>query len=211
MRNTPGLAGAGSSGERRHAFAILRARRRLLRGLGLVLAPILAVATAALPDQQRGHPADWLAAAAFLAAGLIICSRLFEAGVRVCRRRWGLAGLCLTASIASVAVSPAKIIALGSVELSLRMLMLAGIASLICAIWASGGEERPHLMRIELVGVLTLTALLVRELTLVYMLSGLLGIVVYGAHSRGLTAPRGVWRHTVGSGGAHEERWAGAP
>jgi hypothetical protein len=179
MANTAGLAVGVRGG--RPAFAALHELRRPLAALGLALAPVLAFVTAALVDQNRGHPADWLAAIAFLAAGLAACRRLFKDGGGIGWPTWGLGGLCCLASVAVVAIGPAKLVELGPVEVSLRKLVLGVVALLICATWVSmsGGRNRSYLLGAVVLGLLAALSPLATSLALAYTLPQLLGLVVY--------------------------------
>jgi hypothetical protein len=185
MANTAGLAvrGAAAAGGR-PAFAALHELRRPLAALGLALAPVLAFVTAALFDQLRGHPADWLAAVAFLAAGLAPCRRLFEGGGGIGRLTWGLCGL---ASVATVAIGADKLVGLGPVEVSLRMLVLGAISLLVCATWlsTSGSGKRAYLSGAVVLGLLAALSPLLSttSLALAYTLPQLLGLVVYWVNS----------------------------
>jgi hypothetical protein len=186
MANTAGLAVRGAAGGR-PAFAALHELRRPLTTLGLALAPVLAVATAALVDQHRGHPADWLAAVAFLAAGLAACRHLFKSGGGIGWPTWGLGGLCCLASVAAVAVSAVKLAKLGPVEVSLRMLVLGLVSLLVCATWLSmsGSGKRAYLSGAVVLGVLAALSPLLSTTspTLAYTLPQLLGLVTYWVNS----------------------------
>lgn len=179
MANTAGLAVRDAAGGR-PAFAALHELRRPLTTLGLALAPVLAVSTAALVD-QRGHPADWLAAVAFLAAGLAACRRLFKSGGGIGWPTWGVGGLCCLASVAAVAVGAVKLVKLGPVEVSLRMLVLGVVSLLVCATWLSivGGGGRLYPLGVVVLGILAAASLLPTNLILTYLLPQLLGLVVY--------------------------------
>lgn len=172
MANTAGLGGPDTAGNR-VAFAALRAFRRPFMLLCLALAALLAVVTALLVDQQRGHPADWLAAVAFLAAGLVACRRLFEGGGEIGWRRWAIGALCVIASLGSVAVGPAMLVGLGPVEVGLRLLLLGALSLLVCTAWLAlpEVEKRACLAAAALGAVAVLAAFWSTSLMLTYALT----------------------------------------
>jgi hypothetical protein len=186
LANTAELA-QRSIASGRTAFAALDELRRPLVAIGLAVAPALAFGTAALPDQaSRGHPADWLAAAAFLAAGLVPCRPFPLDGRGVASwAKWLASGLCCLASVAVVAISPLKLVELGPVEVSLRMVIVVAISILVGAAWACApdGKGRPYAIGVVVVGALAAALLPLTNVVLVYGLSQLLGLVVYWVSS----------------------------
>ncbi len=199
MSNTAGLAERGAAGDR-PAFAALHELRRPLTVLGLVLAPVLALAAiTVLVDQYRGHGADWLAAVALLAAALAAARGLFSRDGGLGWPAWGLAGLCCLASIAAVAVTPIMLVELGPVEVSLRMLVLGVAGALMCVMWLGLlGSGRPAgLLGVAALCLLATAVLLPTSLMLVYLLPQLLGLTAYWVSttavpekSEGRPAPR---------------------
>jgi hypothetical protein len=185
MANTAELAyGTFASG--RTAFAALHELRRPLVAIGLALAPALALGTSALPDQILGHPADWLAAVAFLAAGLVLCRPLLidDRGVATWET-WLAGGLCCLGSVTAVAISPLKVVGLGPVHGSLRMLVLMAISIMVAAAWSclQDGRGRSYAVGAVVAGALAAALLPLTNLVLLYYLSQLLGVVVYWANS----------------------------
>ena len=85
-------------------FQVLTSFRTPLLVIGVVAAPALAYITAMLPDLlHRGHPADWLAAAGFFFAGLVVGQRFFKSGKNVGWGTWALIVICWIMSAATVA------------------------------------------------------------------------------------------------------------
>ena len=92
-------------------------------------APPVAVATASLPDQGRGHPADWVASMLFL-LGAFSCWRTFLAREPILGTdRFGLGFILFAGSAACVAVSPTSFGHLVGISFNLR---LAVLAVLVC-------------------------------------------------------------------------------
>ena len=179
MANTAGLAPRGAAADG-PAFAALHDLRRPLATLGLVLAPVFALVTVVLVD-QRGQPADWLAALAFLAAGLAACRHLLLNGGGIGWPTWAIGGLCCLASVAAVAVGPVALVALGPVEISLRMLIIGLIALFVCALWlcVPGGGRRGYPLGVVVLGLLVVAALLPANRIMTHLLPQLLGLAVY--------------------------------
>lgn len=103
--------------------------------LGLIACVGLALVSALLPDQQRGHPANWFAAAGFLGAALSELRRDIgtpgpdsDAGIgskgasaempRDRRARRASAAIGIAASAAAVAVAPVELMEVGPVWLA---------------------------------------------------------------------------------------------
>jgi hypothetical protein len=179
LANTAGLAVHGTAGDR-SAFAALYELRRPLTMFGLALAPMLGIASAAIVDFW-GRPADWLASLALFAAALTACRSVFRSGSGLGWPALGLAGFYCLASVTTVSVSAVKLADLGSVEVNLRMLMLGVISILIFVTslfhLSSGWRALP--LGVLALDLLATAWLLPANLTLIYLLPQLLGLVAY--------------------------------
>ena len=179
MAHTPGLAVGGAAGDRA-AFAALWELRRPLTIGGLALAPILAIATVALAGPIYGRPADWLTAVAWFAAGLATCQPLLRRG-RGLGLRVGALLVCCLASVAAVAVRPDKLVEIGPVTVSLRMLVL-GLTSLLVSVillYHPRGWRRACPLGAVALGLLAAGLLVPTNLIMIYLLSQLLGLAAY--------------------------------
>lgn len=182
MSHTAGLAGRDAT-RGQPAFAALEDLRRAGVLGGLALTPVLALFASAPPGHDWGHPADWLAAGAYLAATLAICRPLFarENG-RLGRPAMILAALCAIASVATVDIDPLKMVGFGSLDVYLRPLVLGPISLLIAATWLSmpGSGGRTRQSGAGVLGVLALLASLVAVNPLsVHVLSPVLALVTF--------------------------------
>lgn len=131
-------------------LAALRAPSARMVVLGLIACVGLALLTALLPDQGRGHPADWIAAAAFLGAAL---SELRRADMPRSRRVGrASAAIGIIASAAAVAVDPVELMELGpvwlagQVWLNERLTLLSALVGLVAILGytRSGRFEGDH-------------------------------------------------------------------
>ena len=191
MTNTQGLFGQKGAGASPTFECICLLRFPVLT-VGLPLVVILAYLTANLPDQQRGHPADWFAATVFLFAGLAACRRFFADVENISSLEWCLAGLCFFASVSSVAIHPKHGIDFAFINTNLRMFVLFIVSLLICSIWVlSARYARRHYMLAAIgMGVLALFSLSQTRLLFVYGLTQLLALFVYYVNSMQNCQPR---------------------
>jgi hypothetical protein len=184
MANTAGLMVRGAAG--RSAFAALWQLQRPLLIVGLALTPVLAFASAAFTDQQRGHPADWLAAVGFLAAALVAFGRAQEDSGGIAWRTWAAGGLCGLASVASVAIGPAKMVGFGPLDVNLRLLVLGTMSLLVCAIWqarSSGGKPTWLLGGAALALSAAVLPWSSTSLVVAYALAQLLALAMFWVHA----------------------------
>ncbi len=191
MTNTQGLFGQKGAGASPTFECICLLRFPVLT-VGLPLVVILAYLTANLPDQQRGHPADWFAATVFLFAGLAACRRFFADVENISSLEWCLAGLCFFASVSSVAIHPKYGIDFVFINTNLRMFVLFIVSLLICSIWVlSPRYARRHYMLAAIgMGALALFSLSQTHLLFVYGLTQLLALFVYYVNSMQNCQPR---------------------
>jgi hypothetical protein len=100
---------------------------------GVVAAPALAVFTAALPDQFRGHPSDWFAAAVFTISALLavrywILSRRSSVAFAILAAACCFGALCTT-------VDPQNSIDIVSITVSKRLLALLVATMVALGMW----------------------------------------------------------------------------
>ena len=105
-------------------------------------APLVVALTVMLPDQQRGHPSDWLAAMLLLLAALSVSSGCLSNGPAHDRGRFVVGLLLLTASAVSVAMPPQYVLELGGLAVNQRLAALASLAAVLFVdAWLSGAPE----------------------------------------------------------------------
>ncbi len=155
-------------------FQVLASFRAPLLVIGVLSAPAIAYVTAALPDQQRGHPADWLAAAGFLFAGLVIARRFFESGKKIGWRSWALSVICLIMSAGAVAINPA-------IYPQEKFYILFFLSLLICVIWVFHVNQNKafYLVPGMIIIVMSLLSLIDTSLFLIYLLYPLVALLTY--------------------------------
>src|SRR3546814_89570 len=142
MGNTAGLVGRVQGQYPVFEFVGLF-HRRLLLGLGVLLALVLAYVTTLL-DPYRGHPADWFAAALFLLAGFAPVKPFLDGTAKVGWAGWALAALCCIASASVVVISPEYVRHIGGVRVELRMIVLLVLSLGLGALWIfSADAVRP--------------------------------------------------------------------
>jgi hypothetical protein len=127
MSNTRGIFSKRGP-EVEPVFTALSSLRTPVLITGIMAAPVLAHFTAALPDQERGHPVDWLAAASFLFAGLIVVRRFLQSGDNIGWRPWALSLACWIFSVSAVAISSAE-------SLPKKFFVLCLLSLTICLLW----------------------------------------------------------------------------
>lgn len=101
---------------------------RIIAALSIVVIPIAAFVTAQLPDQHRGHPADWIASASFL----VVAIGVWRVHLRARSQPdiWELALILslVLASTVCVSIDPTWEFTQDSgMSMNIRMLVLAGI------------------------------------------------------------------------------------
>lgn len=153
---------------------ILASFRTYLLVIGVLSAPVLAYVTAALPDQQRGHPADWLAAAGFLCAGLVIARRFFESGKHIGWGSWVLSITCWAMSAAAIAISP-------EIDPQKKFFVLYFVSLLICVIWILHAKQNKafYWVPATVVIVMSVLSLIDTSLFLIYLLYPLVSLLTY--------------------------------
>ena len=184
MTNTQGVFGDKGGGSFPTFESICLLRVPIL-SVGLVFAAVLAYISANLPDQQRGHPADWLAAMVFLFAALAAGRRFFAHGENIDWSGWSLATLCCLASAASVAIAPARVIELTSIGANARMCVLFVVSLLICGNWilTSTYPKWVYIPVGIVIGALALSLLRETSLLFVYGFPQYLALLVYYVNS----------------------------
>jgi hypothetical protein len=181
MSNTAGLfAPTGSPAS--PVFEAVHRPRMLAMAVGLAITPALAVVTASLIDQDRGHPADWFSAVIFLAAALAATRRYFAEGADIGWPAWGLAALCLFASVFVVDASADRYVDLGPLSLNLRMLILGGATLVGCGLCTLLPRDRqPGSFRADaaVLATLALLSAFATGLVLVYWLPQVIALAFY--------------------------------
>ena len=184
MTNTRGIFGQQGAGAFPTFQSICLLRLPML-AIGAVSTPILAYLTANLPDQQRGHPADWLAAMFFFFAALAASRRFFTHGENIGWLGWGLTALCCFGSAASVAIHPARVVELPLIDANTRMLVLFIMSLLICANWilSPAYKKRTYMLAAIVVTMLALFSLTQMSFLVVYGVTAYLGLLIYYVNS----------------------------
>jgi hypothetical protein len=197
MRNTAAFwrRGGDPAAPSFEALCLLRGR---LAFAALLLAPFLAAADLVLAEPGHGRPADWLAAAAFLAAALALLRRSFEPGTRFGGRDWCLFALCCLASVIVVQTHPATTIDLLGVHLGERMLRLSIVLLAIGAISllnARPAAKESHVLGVSALALLLPLASWWAHPLLALGVSPIAGAIVYYVHAapnaRRAAAPAG--------------------
>lgn len=112
------------------AFASLSSyAHRILIGAVVLAFPALAIS--ADLDPERGYPSDWLASALLLGAALIWVRRFWTSGPRITSLL--LAGLCILASLGTVAMGYADTFLIAGVEVSRRAVIYLVLAAILAA------------------------------------------------------------------------------
>lgn len=186
LRNTRGLL-TGSRRQDGPTLAIVNWRSKWLPILGIPAIVAVAYLTAAMPDQQRGHPADWLAAMLFLVAALAVAKPILHVGNGIGELRCALAHLLLVASVFAVTVRPHWVIELPGFDINIRLLTFFSIAVAVGALWFSNRAERAPIYAIVILAVLALLigiSSLGSNLFTLYLLTQALALLAYHVHSR---------------------------
>lgn len=181
MTNTIGLSGNTIHRETAATFEALRPSLPMY--LILVAASVaLAFITASLGDQHRGHPADWLAASAFIAGGLVIlrpvlCDKSNYGGLMTLLSL----GLFCLGSMAAVAIGPATLVRVGPLWANERLIVLIGI---VMALGLTTFVEKRQVSRLlAIMTVAGITALVAFGLPLrllaTYLLTQLIAVVAF--------------------------------
>lgn len=129
------------------AFGVLKQYKSYIVMLALLVAPPLIYFNIVLEDQQRGHPADWLAACLFIAASIQALRPAYERSDF--SLKWTTLGLlALSASVMSMAIQIDYALDTANMAfnvkgegISLRLVMLA-VVLIGIAILASRGTTR---------------------------------------------------------------------
>jgi hypothetical protein len=154
---------------RQPVFDVLSSFRNYLLMIGVLSAPILSYITAMLPDLPvRGHPADWLTAAGFFCAGLVIARRFFETG-RYLGSKFSI--LCITCLIMSAAtVLPHK-----------KLLVLYPASLLLSVVWilCAKNSKLSYGVPAAVVIVMTFLTLFDTPLFFHYLLCSMVSLLTY--------------------------------
>ena len=119
------------------AFAsVIPNARKMLIGAGIFALPFLAIS--ADLNESRGYPSDWIASALFLGAGFIWARQFWTSESRFIPLV--LAGLCVLASLCSVAMGHDESFGIAGFEIARRGLVytMLGTALLVIAGWRAG-------------------------------------------------------------------------
>ncbi len=185
LGNTRGLL-LSARAETARPFELTYAIRRALVPASVVVAPVLAYVSSVLPDQNRGHPADWLAAVLFVLASVAALSNYFSNEKRAGWDAWFLGFLCLAGSAASVAVQPNKTVAvLPAHVVSLRIAIQVIIFVLIAAAWivSTRYRNRRCIAPVLVVLGLSVVGFIETRLFFIYAFSQYLALGVYFVNS----------------------------
>lgn len=184
--NTPGLSARARTAD--VPFSAIRRPGKWATWLAVPFCLLVAVVTAHLPIQRWGHPSDWVAATAFLGAGLVLLRPLLHRGNDPpgpeSGRRARIAGiaLCAVASATSVATDP-----LGLTELEFYFNTRLSLLAVLCGLFALMLLIRVRRLFpvARIVGAVGLTfgvgLVLSRDLVLVYLFTQLVALVVLHA------------------------------
>lgn len=186
MRNTPGLSARERTAD--VPLSVIRWPGRWATWLAVPFCLLIAVITAHLPIQRWGHPSDWVAATAFLGAGLVLLRPLLlrrsDPPESESERRARITGivLCALASACSVAIDPLGLAHL-AFYFNIRLSMLAVLGGVLALILLIRFGRLPPVARV--VGVAGLTfgvgLVLSLDLVLVYLFTQLVALVVFHA------------------------------
>ena len=168
-------------------FTAFNEYRKPLLVTTLLLALALVPLTMSLED-NRGHPADWLSATIFLAAAALPVRIILldKANGAV----WGLAALCIAASLACVALSEVGVLRIATSDISTKGAALAVLSLLICAVWAADHRyEKDFLIISPLVMTACLSLLIPATTATGYLLPILLGLIAFRGNDRASLQP----------------------
>jgi hypothetical protein len=159
----------------RPVFEVLHHLRSPLLLAGLLAAPVLAWASLALPDPQRGIPLSWLASTLFLASALVVADPFLRRGQALGLPRLALAGLCVLLSAMAVAWSPLHRPTGGT------LILTTGVLA-ICALWlATSMRVRAPTWVVAAAAVLALLPWIGTRTLLPLVAYGVIGaILLYG-------------------------------
>jgi len=149
------------------AFQILTSHRGYLLMIGVLSAPILSYITVAIPG-HGGHPADWLIAAGFFCAGLVIAQRFFEPGKHI---GWEFLILSLTCLVMSAAtVLPQK-----------KLFVLYPASLLLYVVWILHAQKSRLFYGVSAATVIVMSFLLLIDtpLFLHYLLLSMVSLLTY--------------------------------
>lgn len=102
MSNSQGLLFNGKRSKTAPAFDFVYLLKNKILLVGVFIAPVVAYITAALPDQQRGHPADWFASMLFFLAAMTELKKFLEFNDNSSWYQWSSIILLIFASGVSV-------------------------------------------------------------------------------------------------------------
>jgi hypothetical protein len=184
MRNSRGLFDPVD----RRAFPVFEGvclPRRVALPIGLVVAVPLAWVTARLPDQGRGHPADWLTVVAFAFGAMVVARPFLRDGSKLGLSRWLLAGLCTIAAPAILVSIPRYTIDVPWSGTSFRLVVLSGIALATGAVWLAAVDIRRanRGWALPLLVVVPVLALIPSGLFVYYAAPQIVALLVYHVHA----------------------------
>jgi hypothetical protein len=137
--------------------------------------PLFAAATAILPDQGRGHPADWLAAMLFLLAALSFWRKVLIRDAKAQSNRIGHAVIFLVASAVCVDIGPSQMGSLAGFTINYRLAVLSALlfgAAAFAWLRESPAERRSAYKWLMAAYFTSLFALSSNSLITVYLLTG---------------------------------------
>jgi hypothetical protein len=183
LPNTQGLFGNRFKNE--PTFDLIQSKRQFIKASALIVAPFLIYITAVLPDQNRGHPADWLAAALFLFAALSTAMRFLKYGLKIQPIEVMIVLLCFFASAAVVACEPKHKIDLAFGNPSLRMIVFFLISTGLCLLWilSINFKKKIYLSKAILIGIVASFALFMSNLFVQYGIPVAVGLLVYSVNA----------------------------
>ena len=183
MRNTLGLFSRNRESDG-PTFSIVEVARRWILILGLPVVVAVAYLTARLPDQQRGHPSDWLAAVLFLFAALAMARPIVRDGSGIGVLRCTTVVLYLLGSLFSVTVRAHWEVEVAEAVINLRMVAFCVLSVLVGMFWLASRVHRRRLFAV--VGVFSLAfafaiSAFAPSLFVLYLLTQALAFLVYHA------------------------------
>ncbi|MGB6220634.1 hypothetical protein [Haloferula sp.] len=163
------------------AFTVLRKMRFLTPIVALVIAPLLALFTASLGDQNRGRPSDWFASLTFLAAGLVLIAPAFRRLSAVSWQIRSLATVCFLASLMVVSINPVRVIMMGETVLNLRMVLLASFIILGGLIRVTPDTAHQRILAPVIIAtmLLAMAALAPANLALSFLMAQWVGLLIF--------------------------------
>ena len=168
-------------------FDIIRALRLPLLAIGLFIAPVIAFATANLPDVvERGQPSDWLASTFFVFAALAVARPFLVGGKRLGLAGAGLIAVCLAASVVTISTKEAWVLNLSPLPaMNIKMLALGMLTLMAATLWplARLYKKRIYLPAAILLAALILFSIFQTSLFMVFVIPVYLGIVVHYVNS----------------------------